>query len=765
MRDELRLRPPIVVYLLIALSLAPLARSGREPASVADCVQTAWIVDGEVKISPDVQEVAYLVRRAHIGTNRNIDQLLVRDLRERKLENGRVLLESGRLSKLTWLRGGRQIAVLSRETGKNRIYFIEVTSGRKEVAIEAAVIEDFAVDAAGAAIVYSVPKPNEDEEEKNSPAGDRGVFVPYGIPFEKRLREAFAPHFELYLAKAGKDGRRQVSLLDLPIGSSDTKELIDLQRLSLSPDGRYLTFERSIETLPTRWKKDPIVEWRVAGRSAEIMYLYDFRKGNLRIPFDAPDPGSPIWAGDSRSFAVYSTSPVESSWEQNDLAGLGGKAISKWGGPMTFQDSTVRALFHLFAVDVEERKVSLVLNHLDYELGPVLATWTNGSIEIECLADAKTTVRMVRQGLEWREIGRSVNPQLGSEHFANPAMSIAGNLAVGTYQSVRTAPDLYLYSLNGDSVIKLTDLNSRFRDVSLGEVGVMKWSNKYGAKATGYLIKPVGFETGRLYPLVIMAKTWNERFICDGFGSGETTAFPPQPLAGAGFVVLLVNDPSLEQQPTSFAGKMGEAYNWIETIRSSIEALAGQGMVDPTNVGIIGFSRTSWKTDFMLTHSDFRFRAASSADGGNYNYGMYWLFNMKGLEDSFDAQVGGPPFGDTFANWVKFAPPFNAEKVHCPILMEYTSVGGIVAGPFLAYEFQSALRHAGKVAELYFYPGMQHQLDTPLSRFSSLQRNVDWFRFWMQGYERPDPESQAQYVRWRQLRERERQSEFSASPN
>jgi hypothetical protein len=38
---------------------------------------------------------------------------------------------------------------------------------------------------------------------------------------------------------------------------------------------------------------------------------------------------------------------------------------------------------------------------------------------------------------------------------------------------------------------------------------------------------------------------------------------------------------------------------------------------------------TSWKTNFLLTHSDLKLAAASSADSGIYNYGVYWLGNVE----------------------------------------------------------------------------------------------------------------------------------------
>jgi len=34
----------------------------------------------------------------------------------------------------------------------------------------------------------------------------------------------------------------------------------------------------------------------------------------------------------------------------------------------------------------------------------------------------------------------------------------------------------------------------------------------------------------------------------------------------------------------------------------------------------------------------------------------------------------------------------------------------------------------------------------------SSQRNLDWFRFWLQGYEDPDPDKHQQYVRWHAMK-------------
>lgn len=44
-------------------------------------------------------------------------------------------------------------------------------------------------------------------------------------------------------------------------------------------------------------------------------------------------------------------------------------------------------------------------------------------------------------------------------------------------------------------------------------------------------------------------------------------------------------------------------------------------------------------------------------------------------------------------------------------------------------------------------------------RLASQGGSVDWFRFWLQGYEDPDPSKAEQYARWRGLRKLQEENE------
>ena len=69
------------------------------------------------------------------------------------------------------------------------------------------------------------------------------------------------------------------------------------------------------------------------------------------------------------------------------------------------------------------------------------------------------------------------------------------------------------------------------------------------------------------------------------------------------------------------------------------------------------------------------------------------------------------------------------------------------------------LRRQYKPVEFIYIPGGSHQLSRPSERMISLQGNVDWFKFWLNGQRRSElvlPEEtdaslSDQYARWNQM--------------
>ena len=92
----------------------------------------------------------------------------------------------------------------------------------------------------------------------------------------------------------------------------------------------------------------------------------------------------------------------------------------------------------------------------------------------------------------------------------------------------------------------------------------------------------------------------------------------------------------------------------------------------------------------------------------------------------------------------------NADKVICPVLMGFNTQEA-----FYGIEMRTALLRAGVPVEFWVYPGEGHIFTGPEHRYISMERNLDWFKFWLKGDEDPVPTKKSQYLRWRQLRKQQ----------
>ena len=61
-----------------------------------------------------------------------------------------------------------------------------------------------------------------------------------------------------------------------------------------------------------------------------------------------------------------------------------------------------------------------------------------------------------------------------------------------------------------------------------------------------------------------------------------------------------------------------------------------------------------------------------------------------------------------------------------------------------------------KPVEFVILDNSEHVVTNPAVRLAAQGGNVDWYRFWLQGYEDPDSSKAAQYRRWEEMRDTSR---------
>jgi dipeptidyl aminopeptidase/acylaminoacyl peptidase len=199
----------------------------------------------------------------------------------------------------------------------------------------------------------------------------------------------------------------------------------------------------------------------------------------------------------------------------------------------------------------------------------------------------------------------------------------------------------------------------------------------------------------------------------------------------------------------------------MSAIEGLIDSLNKRELIDPNRVGISGFSRTVYTVGYTLTHSHYKFGAATLVDGiaGGYFDYLAWA-NTGGAED--DANVnGGRPFGERLQGWLKSSPGFNLNRVNTPVRIVALNKSSVL----VMWEWFCGLFLQNKPVEFVEIPGGVHMLRNPSQRRIAMQGMVDWFGFWLKGDEDPDPSKADQYARWRELRKLQQQSQSNAPTN
>jgi dipeptidyl aminopeptidase/acylaminoacyl peptidase len=738
-------------YILGAVFLLPACSLGvsKRPIVPADCVTVQYVVDDSyhhaVQISPSGTQVAYLVKSPNLSTNQNDIRLYIKQLSTESDDPGRLLVTESKISQLRWLDDGRHIVALLNEGIHSEIVELDTrTSQRKVLAKPPEGVKEFSIDGNGGILVFAIPSDLPPIKVKSQTREElsRGYRVPFQNPGSARFQK-----LSLFVSSRLRDGRwtpPKRIVIQSPFTGTTLASMYcqEYLRLSLSPNGRMLLISY-VDTgrIPERWKVSKFVQaTAVSGfPGMHVTVLYDLKTGKTALPFETPwTHGVPLWSSDSRSFLISAQSPVGSRSEIQD-------------------QREHRGSIHLFRIDVTSGKAEEVAVHLATPVQQPLFWSPSGEAFVQTQNDEIS--RFVYQNGVWQNVSSAHIPLRGLVR----ELTTNGKYVVGDVESPTTPPEVFSYSFDHESAIRRFILNPQFQHLTIAPALELDWQTSTGYAVQGLLFVPPDYVPGTRYPLVIQTKPTTGQFVCDS-GQDHYPSFAPQPIANAGIMYLIRNgSESIEDQianaPKGYPDGIGEAAFHMDVWDNAVAKLAADGMVNPERVGIIGFSRSGWYTEFILSHSKTRYRAATVADNVQYSLGEYWLLHSDSTIRGSETIYGGPPYGSTLPNWLRYSISFNIDKIHTPLLMEEMGYGitddneqtpplNLVQN----YELFTGLNRLGRAVELYYYPYEQHQPDHPQARLESLQRNLDWYSFWLLGSEREKPADGEQYDRWRLFR-------------
>lgn len=318
----------------------------------------------------------------------------------------------------------------------------------------------------------------------------------------------------------------------------------------------------------------------------------------------------------------------------------------------------------------------------------------------------------------------------------------------------------------------LVDVNPEFRNIRLGNVERFEWdtpkfgwnepggqlSGLYERQTYGYILYPPNFDATKKYPVFI------EPYIAKGFDHPAHAEHPLHVYAANGFVVLNLSFPTPSNEKIESLGPaaMKQLYAadldfphltmLMESTICGLDMASKRGFIDERRVGIGGVSHGTFVPLYLMQkHDRIAAISISSPHWGPFQY--YW--QTRKLRDAFSAAYGKAGYEDWIPKpegsgrefWRRIDIADHVSDIKAPILMQLAD-----RETFALLRLIRHLDDENKPYDAYVFSKEGHIKWQPAHLNSIMHRNLDWFRFWLQRYEDPDPAKSEQYVRWRKLR-------------
>jgi len=233
------------------------------------------------------------------------------------------------------------------------------------------------------------------------------------------------------------------------------------------------------------------------------------------------------------------------------------------------------------------------------------------------------------------------------------------------------------------------------------------WKSLDGRLLQGILYKPENFDSTLKYPVIFNyyeKKTYdlNACLKPDYLSAGAEINIPTYVSNG-----YLVFTPDIEYE---IGNPMQGAVN---SVVSAAEYLSKFRFVNPTKMGIQGFSFGGIQTNFVVSHSNIFAAACSGAALSDFVSGYGSVQPMGGSLQAVYEKGGqnrmGAPLWEIPEKYIKNSSIFSVGKVTTPLLMMHTTNDAVC--PFSqALEFFTALRRLGRKAWLLEYTDDNHSI-------------------------------------------------------
>ena len=666
------------IFTLLIFALPFLATAGEKRKITVDDMY-AFKTVGSPILSPDGKKIAYTVSTYCQKEEKRAGDIYLMNVNG--TENRRLTAHPGVESGISWSPDSRQIAFSAvREGKKSQIYIIDVSGGE---AVKLTDVETGAEDPAWSpdgrwiAFYSSVGKMYTDE-------------------FEKELGDVrFMTHLRYYHVRSWDDGKRQRIFIVPADGRGEPRQLTDGEcadegdhSMVWSPDSREIAF---VSNRDKEWYNSINTD----------VYAVSISDGKMRQITTSRGPDhNPAYSPDGSKIAYRS----------------------------------------IFTYNYESENYKVVVAQSDGSNPKAVTTPLDRSVESFCWSPSGKTIYFL-YGTEGLYHVKSVPVSGGSFQAVMVGRHVISDIAIspdGKTFIVRKGDDTHqgeIFSFN-KTFRQLTFVNDKIMDQFFVQPVEEIWfQSPDGAKVQGWVIKPVGFEEGKKYPLILSIH---------GGPHGMSTIsyrFDFQLYAANGYVVLYANPRASLGYGEKFSRDIWEDWGGrcYQDIMAGVDEVLAQGVVDEGKMGVTGTSFGGYMTNWIIGQTD-RFHAAATVAGLSNLTSFYGTTDEQFFPE---AEFKGMPWTKREI-YLKHSPIWYAANFKTPTLIIHGENDFRVRTE-QAEQMFTALQKQGVPSVYVWFPDEGHGVSQPIHRKLYYKILLDWFDHFLKG----EP---SKYLEWASFR-------------
>lgn len=357
----------------------------------------------------------------------------------------------------------------------------------------------------------------------------------------------------------------------------------------------------------------------------------------------------------------------------------------------------------------------------DFQQGAALPglLWTNDSKGYYFVATEHGNTN-IYHGMIDGEIQSTI---LGEQYIYGLSIHPESQNAIAAISTPTEIGDLHLLSLkDGNKLQRLTNVNAAFlEDLVLSKPESFEFEVAKGWPVQGWIMKPVGFEEGKKYPLVLEIHGGPHAM----YGNSFMNEF--QILAAKGYAVMYINPRGSHGYSQEFVNAVRGDYgggDYQDLMKAVDFVLSQYDFIDQKRLGVTGGSYGGFMTNWIVGHTN-RFKAAVTQRSISNWISFY---GVSDIGYYFTEWQIGTDLSDIETLW-KHSPLAYVKNVETPLLILHSEKDyrcPIEQGEQLFI----ALKRLGKKTKFVRFPEENHELSRsgkPSLRINRLEQIVNWF--------------------------------------